>query len=71
MSDRANALLVMLDKDTRIEDDLQPLISAIRMLHGVAHVTPNLSDPLGESIGAMRERIRLSEAITKAFRDTA
>jgi hypothetical protein len=70
MSDRANSLLVVLDENTRIEDDLQPLIAAIRMLHGVAHVTANLSDPIPESIGAMRERTRLTRAIYKALEET-
>jgi len=43
MSDRTKCLIVVLDKDYRIEDDAQPIINAIKMVKGVVDVTPNIS----------------------------
>ena len=43
MTDRINALIVVLDKDVR-SDDVQPLVDAIRQLRGVASVGLNVSD---------------------------
>ena len=45
MTDRFNALTVVLESDIR-EDDAQALMSAIRLLHGVIEVKGNVSDPL-------------------------
>jgi len=45
MSDRANALIVTLEEDTRADDEgLAATINAIRRLRGVAHVSINVSD---------------------------
>lgn len=43
MTDRANALIVVLEDAVR-EDDLQPLLSAIAMLKGVLSVDTNIVD---------------------------
>lgn len=43
MTDRFNALTVVLDKEIR-EDDAQAIISAISQLRGVASVQGNVAD---------------------------
>lgn len=43
MTDRLNALTVILEDDVR-DDDAQPLISAIYQLKGVISVKPHVSD---------------------------
>jgi cell division protein FtsX len=45
MTDRFNALTVVLDKNIR-EDDAQAIISAIMQLRGVASVEGNVADPM-------------------------
>lgn len=62
MTDRYNALVVVLDRDIR-EDDAEFLISAIKMLRGVASVQGNVSDIsslLAEerAVNVWREKIR-------------
>jgi hypothetical protein len=44
MTDRYNALTVVLDHDIR-EDDAEPLINAIRCMKGVIKVKGNVADP--------------------------
>lgn len=44
MSARAHSLQVILEKNLRTEDDLQPLLQAIRMLRGVIKVIPMETD---------------------------
>lgn len=44
MTDRINALTVVLERDIR-EDDAQPLIDAIKMMKGVISVTSNIVTP--------------------------
>jgi hypothetical protein len=43
MTDRINALTVVLEKDTR-EDCVGNVLSAIKQLRGVLSVTPNVAD---------------------------
>ena len=43
MTDRLNALIVVLDGDIR-DDDAEPLMSAIRQLRGVVSVSGNVAD---------------------------
>ena len=43
MTDRYNALTVMLDRHIR-SDDAEPLISAIMLLKGVLRVEPHVAD---------------------------
>jgi hypothetical protein len=44
MTDRIRTLTVVLPVNTR-EDDVQPLIDAIRMLRGVLEVKADVADP--------------------------
>lgn len=44
MTDRYNALTVVLEKDTR-DDDTESLIAAIQQLRGVMSVVGNVADP--------------------------
>lgn len=44
MTDRINYLTVALDHDIR-DDDIQPLIQAIKLLRGVLTVESNVADP--------------------------
>jgi hypothetical protein len=41
MSERINTIIVVLEKDTRL-DDCQPILTAIRMTKGVLKATPNV-----------------------------
>ena len=41
MSDRYNAITVVLEKDTR-DDDAQDILTALRMIKGVIGVEPNV-----------------------------
>lgn len=43
MTDRINALTVVLTDDWR-EDDVQSIIEAIKLLRGVLRVSPNVAD---------------------------
>lgn len=66
MTDRFNALTVILDGDTR-DDDAQDLINAIRQLRGVRHVEPHVRD-LSESIiqrkrAILEFRMKIMDAI--------
>lgn len=44
MSDRANIITIVLDKDYRIGEDLQPILEAIRMIKGVQAADANVAD---------------------------
>ena len=44
MTDRYNAVIVVLDKDIR-DDDARPLLSAIQQLKGVISVEGNVASP--------------------------
>ena len=57
MTDRYNALTVVLEKNTR-DDDAEHLISAIRQLRGVLSVTGNVADS-GSHIAEYRARHEL------------
>lgn len=54
MTDRIRSLTVALDRDIR-EDDVEPLVAAIRMLRGVTAVTRHVVTP---NDWATEERIR-------------
>lgn len=43
MTDRINSLTVVLEKDIR-DDDIKPLINALKMMRGVIAVECNVSD---------------------------
>lgn len=67
MSDRFNALTVVLDRDIR-DADAEPLLNAIRMLKGVQSVTPRVAD-LGDHLAKERARREIEERLWKALRD--
>lgn len=67
MTDRYNALTVVLEKDMR-EDDAQDLLSAIRQLRGVLRVEGNVSD-INSHIAYARARGDLSGRLLAALRD--
>lgn len=67
MTDRYNALTVVLEKDMR-EDDAQALLSAIRQLRGVLSVDGNVSD-MNSHIAYARARGDLGGRLLAALRD--
>lgn len=67
MTDRVNALTVVLEKDIRI-DDVQSLISAIRALRFVADVQPNITE-LSDWVAESRANQAWREAILKLCED--
>ena len=54
MTDRYNALTVVLEKDIR-DDDAEALLAAIRQLRGVLSVSGNVAD-MGDHIAQERAR---------------
>lgn len=66
MTDRHNAILVVLDHDMR-DDDSQRLIDAIKQLRGVCNVVPNVADPMSR-IAETRARQSLLAAIGELLR---
>lgn len=62
MTDRVNALVVVLEKDVRI-DDVASLTDAIRQLRGVISVTPHIADGLTDSIAMQRVRHELGQKL--------
>lgn len=61
MSDRYNAIIVVLEKDIR-SDDAESTLAAIRMIRGVSSVTGNIVD-LGSHIAEQRARSDLSKRL--------
>jgi hypothetical protein len=65
MTDRFNALTVVLDHDIR-DEDAEPLIAAIKMLKGVLSVHPHVSgstDLVAEDRAKYELRAKLFEAL--------
>ena len=62
MTDRINALTVVLNKDIRI-DDVEGLINAIEMLRGVLSVSPHVADTLDSHIAENRVRHDLGQKL--------
>ena len=65
MTDRYNALLVVLDKDIR-SDDAKSIINAIRMICHVQKVTPHVSD-VTDHIAESRVKTELREKLWKVL----
>ena len=61
MSDHTVALTVVLDKDYRV-DDAEAIMSAIRMVKGVATVTANVAD-MDTHLAYTRARIDLQQKL--------
>ncbi len=53
MTDRLNALIVILEHDIR-EDDAEPIINAIQQLRGVLQVEPHVADSIGDAAAEAR-----------------
>lgn len=61
MSDRHNALVVVLDANMR-SDDLEPLAAAIRQLRGVTEVIPNVSN-INDAVSETRVAVDLGNTL--------
>jgi hypothetical protein len=61
MTDRYNALTVVLEENIR-EDDAEALIGAIRQLKGVQDVVPNVAD-INSVVADSRARLELLDAL--------
>lgn len=62
MTDRYNALLVVLEQDIR-DDDAEATIAAIRQIKGVLDVTPNVVDSGDYIVAEMRVRHELGQRL--------
>lgn len=69
MTDRYNALIVVLDRDTR-DDDCKAIIDAIRMIKGVLSVTGNKRDP-DDYVAKERERKWWSDRLIDLLNEKA
>jgi len=65
MTDRYNALTVVLDRDIR-DDDAEAILTAIRMVRGVMSVDPIVSDP-SSWVAEMRIRSAFRKALFAAL----
>lgn len=65
MTDRYNALTVVLEQDTR-DDDAQALIQAIAQLRGVLKVEPNVAR-VADFVGQERARHELGQKLLKVL----
>ena len=65
MTDRINALTVVLNKDIR-DDDVKSLTSAIKQLRGVLSVSMNVAD-ITSHIAMQRARQSLLDELWKVF----
>ena len=68
MTDRVNAITVVLKEDTRT-DDVQHLLSAIVMLKGVEDVKLNVVDLNEKYIAEVRVKNDLRKRVLEAFED--
>ena len=67
MTDRYYALTVVLDHDIR-DDDAEPLIAAIKMIKGVAQVTPHVAN-LEIHFAQTRARQELVDKLWEVLKD--
>ena len=67
MTDRINAFIVVLDRDYR-EDDVEPILTALRMVRGVVSVVPHVAD-LTDQIALERTKNELRSRVYEALRD--
>lgn len=67
MTDRYNALTVILDRDIR-DDDAAHLLNAIKMLRGVLRVEPHIANNLDAAVAEMRVRNELVEKLIEVLR---
>ncbi len=62
MTDRINAITVVLEKDFR-DDDCESILTALRMTKGVLSVTPNVANE-SDHIAELRARQKLHEQLS-------
>ncbi len=67
MTDRLKGCVVAFDRDIR-EDDVEPLLAAIRMIKGVVGVTGLLADS-GDYMARMRVRVDLAKKLSEVFNE--
>ena len=67
MTDRIHALTVVLDRDIR-DDDLEPIITAIRMIRHVADVQLHVAD-MGTHTAMVRIRAELYPKFLAALKE--
>jgi hypothetical protein len=67
MTDRVHSLTVVLDADVR-DDDVAPLIDAIRMMRGVADVRALVSDPVSH-MAEMRARRDAAQRVLALYKE--
>lgn len=65
MSDRTNALLVVLDHDIRV-DDVQSIIAAIRLIKNVVDVKANVVDA-NSHVAYARVKSELTQKLFRAL----
>lgn len=68
MTDRYNAIIVVLDRDIR-DDDAEPLLNAIRMMRGVASVEPQVSGYSADYAARRRLALELEAKISALIAD--
>ena len=64
MTDRINALTVILDKDYR-DDDIKTITEAVGMIKGVLKVKKHVADSLSQQTAEIRLKTKLFEEICK------
>lgn len=69
MTDRYNALTVVLDRDIR-SDDAEAIINAIRQIRGVLAVDPHVAD-MADHVAVARVRAELTEKLWGVLHPTA
>jgi hypothetical protein len=66
MTDRINALTIVLDKDYR-DEDAQAIIDAILMIRGVMHVTEHVVEPIS-LIAEVRAKTELQSKLWEVLK---
>lgn len=69
MTDRINAFVVVLERDTRT-DDVEATLAAIRQIRNVLSVEPHVAE-LVDHIAYVRARTNISEALFKSLKEQA
>lgn len=65
MTDRVKGFTVTLEHDIRV-DDVEMILNAVRMIHGVAHVEPSITtmdDHMNRQVIRMEMRKKLFNAL--------
>lgn len=68
MTDRVNALTVVLDADYRT-DDVEQIVKAISMVRGVVKVDMHVARSMSDHVARTRVRFELQEALLQVLRD--